>query len=211
LSVFPRFAAVSGAAPDAGALDLPGRAARLTLALMVPASLATIVLAYPLLEWWLGGELALASGLVLQVFALSVLINAPAGIAFILLQARGYARWSAWLHLAELPVTVIVLFAAVVSFGVTGAATVWLLRIAIDTAALFWLARRIEPSFVSGRLVAGLVCGVLSALILIAMVKASADWLMTGALAAVLVAVSLAIIVEKREFTSLLPTPKPAR
>ena len=206
VSVFPRFAASVSGRADASAANLPERAARLTLGLMVPASLAVIVVAEPLLQLWLGPEIARDGAYVLQIFALSVLINAPANIAFILLQARGYARWSAWLHLIELPLTIVALLLAVQRFGIEGAAWVWLLRIALDTAAMFVLARRLQPDIVSARLVLGLTCACLGALALISAGSDTGGVIARGALAVLIVAVSTAITFEKREFSSLCST-----
>jgi O-antigen/teichoic acid export membrane protein len=135
-----------------------------------------------------------------------VLINAPANIAFILLQARGYARWSAWLHLIELPLTTAALLLAVQRFGIEGAAWVWLLRIALDTAGMFYLARRLQPDIVSLRLVFGLIFSCAGALLLIVAANGAGGIVTRGALALLVVAVSAAILLERREFVSLCST-----
>jgi O-antigen/teichoic acid export membrane protein len=203
ISVFPRFAAGLDRNSEASALALPERASRLTLGMMVPASFVTIAIAPVLLEVWLGAEIARSGAFVLQVFALSVLLNAPANIAFILLQARGHARWSAVLHLVELPVTVALLVWAVKSYGIDGAAWVWFARIVVDTAAMFLLARRIDPDVLSRRFVLGSLVATGSALLLIAIAQTVQGFAVTALVCALLMAVSLAAIFNRREFVSL--------
>jgi hypothetical protein len=47
----------------------------------------------------------------------------------------------------ELPVYIVMLFFLARSWGITGVAVAWLLRVMIDTFLLFWFSSRLLPEF----------------------------------------------------------------
>jgi O-antigen/teichoic acid export membrane protein len=63
-------------------------------------------------------------------------------VPYSLLQATGRPDIPAKLHLLELPIYAVLIFALAKAFGLAGVAMAWTLRIAIDTSALWWIARR---------------------------------------------------------------------
>ena len=156
IAVFPRQSALSASsATDAEAGRLTDRSARVAVAMMVPVAVIGVAAADPVLSLWLGAEVARATAPVLSVALIGVVLNAAAQIAFGMLQAAGYARATALLHVAELPLYLLALWFASSWFGVTGAAAVWVLRILVDTMAMIWLARRVQPAAFGVRAVIG--------------------------------------------------------
>lgn len=110
-----------------------------------PVVAVAVLIAEELLAWWLNASMALAGKEVAQWLLLGVFLNGFAHIPYALLQSSGRADVTAKLHLAEFPLYVVVLTAAVSHFGILGAAMAWCARIALDTAMLFVLAARLEP------------------------------------------------------------------
>lgn len=135
--LLPRFAA-------AGARDWPlhGRMVESLFWLLLPLCSGLAVFAHELLALWLGAGLAVHSAPLLQVFAFGVLINCLAHIPLTWLHGQGAFRRPALLHLFELPLFLLLLWALIQSQGLMGAVWAWLLRIGFDSAAMFWLAAR---------------------------------------------------------------------
>jgi O-antigen/teichoic acid export membrane protein len=76
------------------------------------------------------------------VLAIGVLINALAHIPQALIQARGFPKWTAWLHVAELSVYVLYAPMLIETYGLFGAALTWLIRASLSAIALYWIAAR---------------------------------------------------------------------
>jgi O-antigen/teichoic acid export membrane protein len=110
-----------------------------------------ICLAAPLLDLWLGGDLDPRSVLVGQITLIGIWINALANVPYALIQARGNPRYTAVLHLIELPIYFALLYGLGVAFGLYGVALAFTLRVVLDCAALFQKAEFLVSS-VLGRL-----------------------------------------------------------
>ena len=127
------------------ARNLFGVAARaLLIVIFIPASLA-ILFAPEALRLWLGQEFALASTSVLRWLAAGVFINCLARLPSMTLQCTGRPDLNAKLHMAELPVYLLVLWLLIQDYGIVGAAMAWTARIAVDTWLLFFLSMRQIP------------------------------------------------------------------
>ena len=111
-----------------------------------PCALLFVAFAREGLELWLGGEFAEKSAVALQWLAVGVLLNSVAQIPFALLQSAGRADLTAKLHLAELPLYLAGVWWLIEWRGIEGAAFAWTLRVALDCAAMFLLARRLLPA-----------------------------------------------------------------
>jgi O-antigen/teichoic acid export membrane protein len=118
-----------------------GESVRLLFVTMFPVIFAFVVFARPGLQSWLGHEIADQGSLVMQILAVGVLLNALAQGPATLIQAAGEPRWMAKLHLAELPLFVLVLWWLTSRYGVIGTAVASALRNALDAAVVFWLAQ----------------------------------------------------------------------
>lgn len=133
-----------------GELSLDVRRARATyrrgvayvVGILVPATLVVVLLARPALALWIGEDFASASFRVAQIVAVAVLINSVGLVATSVIQAAGRPDITAKLHLIEAPLYFIYLVILVNSYGIVGAATAWLIRVAISTCVLTIIANR---------------------------------------------------------------------
>ncbi len=123
-----------------------GRAVNTLLLVMLPPLALVVLFAPEGLTLWLGADFAAKSTTVLRWLALGVFINSLARVPHALVQGVGRPDLTAKLHLMELLPYAGALWLLVRYIGVEGAAAVWTARIALDTAALFWLAGRLVPA-----------------------------------------------------------------
>lgn len=121
------------------------RASRLVLIIVFPVVLLLVTFARETLHLWVGAPFAAQSTLVLQLLGVGVLINSFAQSPFSILQATRRADLTAKLHLAELPLYVLMVFILARRMGIGGVALAWTLRVALDTAVLCWMSRRELP------------------------------------------------------------------
>lgn len=138
------FSALSAAikpAPER-AVELLERAARITLLALLPVAVALVAFAEPGLKLWLQSAYSPAAGPVLRWMALAVYINAVAQVPYSALQGGVDARSVAMLHVLELPLYLVALVASAHWMGLRGVAFVWFVRMAVDGAAMWWLAYR---------------------------------------------------------------------
>jgi O-antigen/teichoic acid export membrane protein len=113
--------------------------------LVFPAVFALAALTPELLQRWVGPDLASRSAPVLRWLAAGVLLNGIGQIALGLVQGTGHPQWSARLHVLEVPAYAAALVALVLARGIEGAAMAWTARVAVDSAALFLMTRRLLP------------------------------------------------------------------
>lgn len=127
-ALFPRFASEdSGASQD--------RCTQYTIfmaQLFAPIILGVMSLAGPLLALWLGKHLDPRSIPVAQILLAGIWINAVAQVPYSFIQARGNSRFTATVHILELPFYMGVLIWLGLSFGLPGVAAAFSLRCAID-------------------------------------------------------------------------------
>ncbi len=111
-------------------------------ALGVPVALA-MVFADDLLRAWLGEAFATNSAPILRILLVGILANALARVPLAVLNAAGRSDVTAKLQLMELPFQASALLVLLRTHGLPGAALAWTLRLVIETALLFVLAKRI--------------------------------------------------------------------
>lgn len=121
------------------------KAAEVTLLLMLPALLATLMLGNIGLRLWMGPDFAAHSTQVAYILAVGVFINSMARIPFSLVQSAGHANWTAMTHLIELPAYVFAVWWLLKAYGISGAAYAWTARVLIDTIVFYALGAKIEP------------------------------------------------------------------
>ena len=131
-ALFPRFASDDIAASAARCRDFTVLVAQS----FAPLIVALICLAAPLLELWLGDALDPRSVIVAQFVLAGFWSNAVAQVPYGFIQARGNPRFTALLHLAELPFYLALLFALGGRFGLTGYAAAFGLRCLADCLLL---------------------------------------------------------------------------
>ncbi len=139
--MFPAFAA-SYDADRARAARLYDWSVRGIAMLLFPVVVITVLFAPELLGLWLGTDFAVHSSTVLRLLALGMLLNGMAMIALSFVQSTGRPDLGARLHVFELPIYLLALWWLIGWLGIVGAALAWLLRVAVDAAALFTMAHR---------------------------------------------------------------------
>jgi O-antigen/teichoic acid export membrane protein len=112
---------------------------------LLPLTLLLVIFAPEGLSVWLGSDFAHNSAPVARLLAVAVLVNSMAHVPFTHLQSVGRPDVTAKFHLLELPVYVTMLFFLAKSWGITGVAVAWLLRVTIDCFLLFWFSFRLLP------------------------------------------------------------------
>jgi O-antigen/teichoic acid export membrane protein len=112
---------------------------------LLPITLVLVIFAPEGLAVWLGSDFAHNSASVARLLAVAVLMNCMAHVPFTHLQSVGRPDVTAKFHLMELPVYIVMLFFLARSWGITGVAVAWLLRVMIDTILLFWFSSRLLP------------------------------------------------------------------
>jgi Na+-driven multidrug efflux pump len=76
-------------------------------------------------------------------------VNALARTPFVFVQGVGYAKWTALLHILELPFYAVVLWLLLNGgLGIEGAAYAWSGRIIVDAVALYAMTARLEPRLI---------------------------------------------------------------
>jgi O-antigen/teichoic acid export membrane protein len=145
--IFPVFSAYSTGQFNR-LIPLHEKAVRYLLLILTPAAALIIGMAHPFLKIWLGGDFPLQSAPIMQLLAVGILINAVSQVPSSALQAMGRPDITAKLHMIELPLYLILVWAMIHSWGIMGAALAWVLRVIFDTAMLFILFYRKTPSII---------------------------------------------------------------
>lgn len=107
---------------------------------LYPVVFLIIAFSYHGLLIWLGPEFAKESSLILKLLAIGILFNSIAYIPFNFFQGVGRPNIPAIMNLIELPIYIFIMWVSIEKWGINGAACVWLLRIIIDTAIIFFIA-----------------------------------------------------------------------
>jgi O-antigen/teichoic acid export membrane protein len=160
--MFPAFA-TSFAADRARMVLLLDRAIRVLIVGLFPVTLLAVTFAGEALQLWLGAEFAHESRRVLQWLAVGVFVNSLGQVPASALQGVGRPDLPGKLNLVELPLYLGALWWLLGAYGIEGAAAAWVLRAAVDTAMLCWLAERVAstggvvPRRMTGLAVTGLV------------------------------------------------------
>jgi len=140
--LFPALAASFAQNPDRTAMLLCRGVKYVALALF-PVTLLIAAFAFEGLRWWLGDEFAQHGTSVLQWLAIGVFINSIAMVFITHIQAIGRPDLSAKAHLLELPLYLLLLWWAVLNYGILGVAIAWTGRVALDAGVLFWMSLRL--------------------------------------------------------------------
>lgn len=114
-------------------------------AMVLPAALAAIALAEPLLRVWLGAPFAGHAALVLRLLGFGVLFYSLDIVANGLLDGLGRPAFNARLALLEIVILIPLLLVLLPLFGVAGAAASWVLRIVISFLLRIVVLMRVFP------------------------------------------------------------------
>lgn len=180
-ALFPRFASEEGEQSVQLCRDFSAFVGQL----YAPVIIGLICLASPLLHAWIGSHLDFRSVLIGQIILVGFWTNAIAGVPYAQIQARGNPRFTALLHIAEMPIYVSLLYLLGHTNGLAGIAWAFTLRCAIDCVLLMVAGKVLHRSVVYR--LAGPAC-------LIALAFGAGrffeGWIMTLAAAAILCGIS---------------------
>ncbi len=168
--LFPMFAAV-GTSDPARSARLFGGSVRAVYAAMLPLCVAGIGASWWLLALWLGRDFADESFRVLQWLLAGVLFLGVAHLPHALIAGLGRPDITTKIHLLEIPLYLLALWAGIHAFGVEGAAMAWALRVAADAVLLGWAAARLAPAL-RGIVRMAIRAGIATALLLLALLLA---------------------------------------
>jgi len=142
--LFPAFVSLHSQG-SARLVALFERSSQATLLVLAPALLATMLLGHEGLQLWVGAQFAQNSTVAACILSVGVLVNAITRTPFALVQSAGHAKWTATVHVLELPAYGVVLWWALRAYGIEGAAYAWTARIVFDAFAFYALAIKLEP------------------------------------------------------------------
>lgn len=135
--LFPRFASDSGER----SLERCRSSTVLIAQVYAPMVIGLSCLAAPLLHLWIGTKLDPRSILIGQIVIAGFWANAIAGVPYAYIQARGNPRFTALLHVAELPFYTAALYLLGMNYGLAGVAAAFTLRCAVDCVLLMGAAK----------------------------------------------------------------------
>lgn len=133
-SLFPRMSSQSAVEASRQTAD----SLRVLTALLTPLIVLGILVMAPFLRFWVGADFAVHAAPVGQIILVGIWINSLAFLPFTQLQSQGRPDLVAKFHLLELVPFVGLLWLAINTLGLVGAALVYSLRVAGDAALLFW-------------------------------------------------------------------------
>lgn len=116
------------------------RGGKYVLLAVFPGVLLLVAYAREILQLWLGSDFSANSFAVMQWLAIGILVNSLAQIPFAFLQAIGRADLTAKVHVAEIPVYLILFFGLTREYGIFGTALAWTFRVCLDAFILFALS-----------------------------------------------------------------------
>ena len=140
-ALFPRMAQTSS---EAARTALADRASRVLVITVSPLVALALVLMDPFLGWWISADMATVATPVAHVLLLGFWINSLAMVPHTQLQAAGRPDLVAKCHLAELLPYLALMFYALQTLGLVGAAIVFAVRAATDFVLLALLARSLS-------------------------------------------------------------------
>lgn len=140
--MFPRFSEEL-ARDRASARRLYHRSLVALALLLAPPVLLVVAFAKPGLGLWIDPEFAERSFRSAQILAIGTFFHGLAQAPFTIIQASGRPDITAKVHMLEIPLYIAYLYLFTVSFGITGAATAWTLRVFISLVLLTLISDRI--------------------------------------------------------------------
>jgi O-antigen/teichoic acid export membrane protein len=161
-TLFPAFSGMHAQGNGATLEVLVARSIKYLLLALGPLIAVILAFSDEILRLWLGPDFASHSALALRILSLGVLANGIAQVPFALIQGWGRPDITAKIHLAEVPIQIVVAWVLVSRWGITGAALAWTGRTTLDLLLLSVLARKVTSvstrSFVKDKVPQVLYC-----------------------------------------------------
>ncbi len=138
---FPAISQLIHANPVAARQLLNKWASRMTVIML--AAMSTLALALPtIMQVWVGSNATRTAIIAGQILCIGAFAHAIGSIYTSYLHAHGKTKLTAIFHLVELALYLPILYLAISSFGIIGAAASWTARATADTALLVWASRK---------------------------------------------------------------------
>ncbi len=144
-ALFPKLTAMRVKDPQAAKIIYLSSLKMATL-FMLPVCIFISIFSFWGLKFWLGEAFAENSWKITSILSIGLLMNGIAQIPFAAVQAAGKAKFTALLHLAEFVFYLPLLFIFLKYFGITGAAVIWVLRVAADLLVLLSYAKKVNQN-----------------------------------------------------------------
>ena len=116
----------------------------LILIICLPLASFIFFFSEELITLWLGENFKGITVSVLQILLIGFIFNALAQVPYSLLQARGYSRTTALIHVAEIIPYIMILYYLVVNFNILGAAIAWTIRVFFDFILMYCFSKYIS-------------------------------------------------------------------
>lgn len=111
---------------------------------VAPIIFVLILYSHEILTLWINSKFADNSYVVLQILALGMFFTCIAQVPYTSIQGNGYAKYTAKLHLLELPFYILLVMYLSTILGVEGVAIAWTFRNIIDAIFLFIIDKKMK-------------------------------------------------------------------
>jgi O-antigen/teichoic acid export membrane protein len=152
-ALFPRFSSGDKAEVD----RLASMSFLALLLVMTPMVVLAVLVLHPFMTLWVGKDLASIASPLGEIMLLGLLANSVAQIPSFLLQGKGRPGVVSRLQLIEFVPFLAALWAALHYWGLKGAAWAWAIRMVVDSAILYGLAR-LPPAHIRAMLISAGLC-----------------------------------------------------
>jgi len=142
--LFPAFSTFLGRQDAARLRNLFGRAVKYMLLFSGLIFGLAAALALDILRLWVGQSVAQQSAPVLRLLAIGAAAQFLGIVPYVLAQGGGRPDIAAKMHLMEAPSYLLLLWWAVGTMGIEGAAILWSARAALEGLYLFWVVERLN-------------------------------------------------------------------
>jgi O-antigen/teichoic acid export membrane protein len=142
--LFPAFSTFLGRQDAARLRNLFGRAVKYMLLSSGLIFGLAAALAPDILRLWVGRSVAQQSAPVLRLLAIGAAAQFLGIVPYVLAQGGGRPDIAAKMHLMEAPSYLLLLWWAVGTIGIEGAAILWSARAALESLYLFWVVERLN-------------------------------------------------------------------
>lgn len=108
--------------------------------------LPLFIFANDILTIWLGKEYSGLPATILQILLVGFFFNSLAQAPFASIQAKGYSKITAYVHLIEVVPYLVILYLLINLLGVTGVAVAWSIRVTVDFLILSAISKKMGLS-----------------------------------------------------------------
>lgn len=99
-----------------------------------------------IVRFWVGEKYLGISVDILKILLIGLIFNAMAQVPFTLIQALGFSKTTALIHLAELLPYLAIMIYMILNYGIYGAAIAWVFRMILDLVLMNYFAKKLLNS-----------------------------------------------------------------